>query len=314
MNWRPAAALRMLATMHRSIPWFLILAACGEQPAIRSTPPPAPPRIEQIASPAEGIFANAYLVETPQGIVLIDAMLRVSDATALRARIADTQKPLLGVLLTHGHPDHYNGVAIVTAGLDVPVVATREIDRVIRADDAAKEQQWKPVFGAEWPAPRAFPNQLVGDGDVVRLGGVDFRVHSVGPGESHADSYWTIDGAQTSFVGDLVFSGMHSYISDGHTGAWLGALDALERGLPRGAQLYPGHGRSAGAGLIAAQRAYLERLRAEIRRLSPTGAPLDDAAKARLLGALKQLEPSSALEFLVALGADAVARELAGSG
>jgi glyoxylase-like metal-dependent hydrolase (beta-lactamase superfamily II) len=158
------------------------LVACGEP---RSVPARVAPRIEQVASPAEGIFANAYLVETPGGVVLIDTTLRVSDATALRARIGALGKPLLGVLLSHGHPDHYNGTAIVTAGRDVPVIATREVDRVIRSDDAMKEQLWKPMFGAEWPAPRAFPNRPVGDDDVVRLGGLDFRVHAIGPAESH---------------------------------------------------------------------------------------------------------------------------------
>jgi glyoxylase-like metal-dependent hydrolase (beta-lactamase superfamily II) len=269
------------------------------------------PRVQQVASPAEGIFANAYVVEGREGVVLVDASLRVSDAEALRARIAALGKPLCGVLLTHGHPDHYNGVAIVTAGLDVPIVATREVDQVIRADDAGKEKLWKPMFGAEWPARRAFPNKLVGDDEVVRLAGLTFRAHSVGAAESHADSYWTIDGTSAVFVGDLVFSGTHSYLSDGHTGAWLRALDRLERALPAGALLYPGHGAPGDAALIAGERRYLEKVRAEVRRLSPTGAPLDATAKAALLAALQPAQPALPLEFLVGLGADAVARELA---
>jgi glyoxylase-like metal-dependent hydrolase (beta-lactamase superfamily II) len=282
--------------------------ACSEP---RSVPPPAAPRIEQIASPAEGIFANAYLIETADGVVAVDAALRVSDANALRARIDVLGKPLLGVLLTHGHPDHYNGTAIVTGGRHVPVIAAREVDRVIRGDDAAKEKQWKPMFGDQWPTPRAFPDRVVGDGAVVQLGGLSFRVHVVGPAESHADSYWTIDGLPVAFVGDLVFSGTHSYITDGHTAAWLTALDRLATALPAGTTLYPGHGKPGGAELIGAERRYLERLRAEVRRLSPTGAPLGDAAKAELVAALAQLEPGLTLDFLIGLGADAVARELA---
>jgi len=296
--------------MRTSIVVLSSLVACSEPRSIPSIPTAAP-RIEQVASPAEGIFANAYLIETPDGVVLIDATLRVSDARALRARISALGKPLLGVLLTHGHPDHYNGVAIVTADLDVAVVATGEVDRVIRTDDAAKEQLWKPMFGAEWPERRAFPNRIVGDDQAVRLGGLDFRVHGLGPAESHADSYWTIDGVPAAFVGDLVFSGTQSFITDAHTAAWLRALDALEHALPAGATLYPGHGKPGGVALIATERRYLERLRTEIQRLSPSGAPLDDAARATLLAALKQIEPSSALEFLVGLGADAVAREIA---
>jgi glyoxylase-like metal-dependent hydrolase (beta-lactamase superfamily II) len=284
------------------------LLACHEPRPVPASPAP---RIEQVASPAEGIFANAYLIETADGVVAVDTTLRVSDANALRARIAALGKPLLGVLLTHGHPDHYNGTAIVTADLHVPVIAAREVDRVIRGDDAAKEKQWKPMFGDQWPTPRAFPDHLVGDGEAVRLGGLDFRVHVVGPAESHADSYWTIDGQPVAFVGDLVFSGTHSYITDGHTTAWLAALDRLATALPASTTLYPGHGKPGGPELIAAERRYLDRLRAEVRRLSPTGAPLGDAAKAELVAALAQLQPGLPLDFLIGLGADSVARELA---
>jgi glyoxylase-like metal-dependent hydrolase (beta-lactamase superfamily II) len=299
--------MAMVAAMRAFIPVLASLVACGEP---RFIPPPPAPHIEQVASPAEGIFANAYMVETSSGVVLIDTTLRVSDATALKARLDALGKPLLGVLLTHGHPDHYNGTAIVTAGRDVPVFATREVDRVIRADDAAKEKMWKPMFGAEWPASRAFPDRLVADGDVVPLGGLAFRVHAVGPAESHADSYWTIDGMPIAFVGDLVFSQTHSFITDAHTGAWLKALDQLGR-LPATTVLYPGHGKPGGMALVATERRYLERLRTEIRRLSPGGAPLPDPAKAELLAALNQLAPGMGLDFLVGLGADAVAKELA---
>jgi glyoxylase-like metal-dependent hydrolase (beta-lactamase superfamily II) len=308
------ARLSTLAAMYNKSILAIVLAACGggETTAMRPSAPVAIPQVEQVASPGEGIFVNSYLVETVEGVVVIDTMLRVTDAKALRAKIDATGKPLLGVLLTHGHPDHYNGVAILTEGYSVPVVATAEVDAVIRKDDAAKEQAWKPMFGAEWPAVRAFPTKLLGDGEAVRLGGLDFRVHRVGPAESHGDSYWTIDGARgMAFVGDLVFSGMHSFVSDGHTAAWLNALAALERELPADVTLYPGHGKPGGLALVGTQRRYLETLRAEVKRLSPSGAKLDDAARGKLVAAMKLLEPSSDLEFLIGLGADAVAAELA---
>lgn len=302
----------MLAAMRNILLGLVVLAACSGGPASRTTPPASapPPPIERVASPAEGIFANAYLIETPDGVIAIDATLRVSDAKALRARIDAIGKPLLGVLLTHGHPDHYNGAGIVAGG--APVIATREVDGVIRAHDAAKEQQWKPMFGAEWPERRAFPTRTVADGEAVALGGLVLRPHAVGAAESHADSYWTIDGAPGAvFVGDLVFPGMHAYVSDGHTRAWIDALAALERALPAGATLYPGHGAPGGPELLAAQRSYLEALRGEVARLSPKGAPLDEAAKAELVAAMKRHQPSDALVFLVGLGADAVAAEVA---
>jgi glyoxylase-like metal-dependent hydrolase (beta-lactamase superfamily II) len=302
----------MVCAMSKPIALLLFAVACGGAPVPATAPPAAvTPTITQVASPPEGILANAYVVELPAGVVVIDAALRVSDARALRARVDATGKPLLGVLLTHGHPDHYNGAAIVTAGTDAPIIATGEVDAVIRRDDAAKEQQWRGMFGDEWPARRAFPTRLVGDGEAVSLGGATFRARSIGPAESHADSYWTIDGTRAVFVGDLLFSGTHAYVSDGHTGEWLAVLDRLARELPADSTLYPGHGAPGGRELIARQQGYLGALRAEIKKLSPDGAALDDAAKQQLVATMQRHEPSDALVFLVGLGADAVAAEVA---
>src|SRR5688572_26932253 len=109
------------------------------------------PIVHTHAASPQGILVNAYLVETEHGVVAIDSMLTVTDARALRARLEALGKPLLAVLLTHGHPDHYNGVTELAAGKPVPVLATRTADEVIRRYDADKEALWKPVFNEEWP-------------------------------------------------------------------------------------------------------------------------------------------------------------------
>jgi len=53
----------------------------------------------------KGIFVNAYLIETANGVVVIDSALTVSENKALKAQLDSISKPLLAVLLTHPHPD-----------------------------------------------------------------------------------------------------------------------------------------------------------------------------------------------------------------
>jgi glyoxylase-like metal-dependent hydrolase (beta-lactamase superfamily II) len=53
-----------------------------------------------------GLFVNSYLVEGADGVVAIDSPLLRSDGHAFRARLEALKKPLLGVLVTHPHPDH----------------------------------------------------------------------------------------------------------------------------------------------------------------------------------------------------------------
>lgn len=288
-----------------------IVLALGLLPLAASSPEP---RIHAYAAGAGGIFANAYLVETADGVIAIDATLTVSDSRALRAKVDSLAKPLLGVLLTHGHPDHYNGVTTLLAGdTTIPVVATAGVDSVIRASDAAKERQWQPLFKDEWPARRTFPSRIARDGETVVLGGVRFTVHALGAGESHHDSYWVMAARRpVAFIGDLVLNGVHAYLSDGHSSAWLANLERVDRGLRKAgvATVYPGHGDSGSLALLDWQRAYLTTYRRAVRDLAGGHTTLTDAQKQKLAARMQTFLPNDRLSFLIPLGADPVAAEL----
>src|SRR5262245_2816584 len=153
---------------------------------------------------------NAYLVETAEGVIAVDATLGVSDGRALAGSVAQLRKPLAGVLVTHSHPDHYGGIASLVAGAAVPVYAVDGVHRVTRRDDAAKENILRPMFGDEWASVRQFPNRVAKDGERLSLGGATFRVVDAGPSESAHDSWWVLEGEGPNrvFTGDLVYSHM----------------------------------------------------------------------------------------------------------
>ena len=108
---------------------------------------------------------NAYIVEGEAGVVIVDGTLTVSASSELRRRADAIGKPIVAVLLTHPHPDHYAGLAAVTAGLDIPIVAQAGVDDVVRRDDALKNSIVGPMFGHEWPQRRVFPIHRIGDGE-----------------------------------------------------------------------------------------------------------------------------------------------------
>jgi glyoxylase-like metal-dependent hydrolase (beta-lactamase superfamily II) len=265
-------------------------------------------RIHRHSTGPEGASVNAYLVETSEGIVAVDGTLTVSDGRALRAQVASLGKPLLAVLVTHAHPDHYGGIVELVAGDDVPIVATAGVDAVIRRDDALKEQILRPMFGDEWPRERTFPTRTVSDGEQVDFGGASFTVVDLGPGESPHDSMWFLgDDRRTVFLGDQVYDGKHAFLGDGFFEEWLGHIDRLARELPADATLHIGHGGPVTPAQFDVQREYVETFVDAVR-----GADWSqpDEARAAVVERMTRLLPTDELQFLMELSIDPVAAKL----
>jgi glyoxylase-like metal-dependent hydrolase (beta-lactamase superfamily II) len=240
---------------------------------------------------------NAFIVEGPRDTVVIDGMLTVSDARKVRDALEAVGKPLAGLVITHPHPDHYAGAAHIVGDDEVPIIATADVDAVIRRDDATKEAVVGPMMGDEWPVARVFPNQLVSDGDTLSLGGITLRVWSLGSGESFADTMWEMDET-TVFAGDVAYNGAHAYLADGTWEPWLRIIDRLERELPDDVTLHVGHGPPGRKELLARQRRYIETFVSSIRRHADAVAAGDHDP---VLADMRRLLPTEDLLFLLDL-------------
>lgn len=245
---------------------------------------------------------NAFVIQGPDGLIVVDAMLTVSDAALVRHAIAESGQPLAGVLITHPHPDHYAGLAHIVEHDDIPIVATAEVDAIIRRDDQLKNDIVGPMMGEEWPATRIFPNQAVGHGDEIRLGGVSLTVDELGPGESPFDTLWSLDG-RTVFAGDVVYNGMPAYLADGYWTEWLATLTRLEQQLPADVTLHVGHGPSGGRGLLVVQRRYIETFVETVTWYADAVEAGDHTA---VLQAMAEQLPTDGLEFLMDLSIEPV--------
>ena len=123
------------------------------------------------------------------------------------------------------------------------------------------------------------------DGEPIPFEGTAVSLHEVGPAESHADSYLLVRfprGHPVAFIGDLAFHGTHPFTADGHSGAWLAALNFLTDRLAEVRVLYPGHGEPAGLQVLADQRRYLLYYREMVHRLAEGEPELSEAAKHEL--------------------------------
>jgi glyoxylase-like metal-dependent hydrolase (beta-lactamase superfamily II) len=257
---------------------------------------------------------NAYLIETSRGVIVVDATLGVSDARALRGRADALNKPLLGVIVTHTHPDHYGGLTPLLEGADVPVYAVAGVNDVIRRDDDAKERILRPMFGSEWTTTRTFPNRIVNEGERITIGDAVFRVTDLGPGESPHDSLWQLesDGATHAFVGDLVYGHMHAYLADGFHDQWISNLQRAKRELPTDSTLFMGHGQPlTGHVLLDWQVSYITRFVDVVRSAAERDRLRGDALMSAVTAQMKTFLPSDDLMFLMQLSIEPMRARLA---
>lgn len=274
----------------------------------------AVPRVTRFTSDALGMIVNLYLVEGRDGVVLIDGAISRAFAAQVRAAIAATGKPVLGALLTHGHPDHFCGLGEILAGTEVPIHA-------LPGAIAQVEQRWeeavpgmRAAFGDDFPRRLRRPDTPVADGATIRLGDLAFRVQGYGPAESDCDATWTLlagDDASTVFCGDLVYNNMHVFLQDGHAAEWLAALARLSRAHAPGTRFHPGHGPVGGHELIQWTAGYIRMYLRALRDVLAADPAFGAAAQARLVGTLRSYLPSEALIDLAQFRIDVTARNLA---
>lgn len=269
--------------------------------------------IHMLTSSLRTFLTNAYIIETKNGLVVVDTMMINSDAAQLRQYVNNLGKPLLAVIITHGHPDHYNGTHVVISGLDhIPIISTKGVKDCIQNTKDDKEVKWKPYFGDEWPEHKLLPNLLVNDDDVLNFDGLDYHFKDLGAAESSSDLYFTL-GQQRSavFLGDVVFNTVHSFLNDGNTRLWLQVLEQLLVEIGDIEHLFTGHGNPGNTReLINAQIGYISHYRTAISSFMQGAEMLSPEQRGLFEKKVIDQYPGYQLVTFIQGGIDAVTQEL----
>lgn len=269
-------------------------------------------KIHRYTSAEPMLKVNAFIVEAPKELVIVDTTLTMSDSVALRKEADSLGKPIAAVLLTHGHPDHVAGTYNIVADDNIPIYALPSVKRLMEETEAAKHQQWSALFGDEWIPKWVYPNQLVNDGDKVGVAGLNFTVLDIGSGgDCDANALWLLeDENKAAFIGDFIYNENHTYMNDGNILRWLANLEKFAPVLKNFDDYFIGHGPPCQFAAIERQKDYfLTYCSNVLKATNGTGVFNDDTRKV-FERTMLSAYPTYGCQFMVGLSADRVAQEV----
>jgi len=250
------------------------------------------------ASPG-GFLVDSTIVAGDKDAILIDAQFDLADAHRLVAAILETKKHLTAVYITHAHPDHYFGLAVIHQAFPAAkLVALPAVVEEINRTWHDKVKQWGPLYGELVPSEPVLPSAL--PGTTLTLEGQTLEIHGGVQGDAADNSYVWIPSIKTVVAGDVIYRGVHAWTAETNPAqrrAWRKTLDELAARRPT--TVIAGHKDpklANDAGAIEATRTYLDAFDAAVAS-SKTAAEVQRKVKAKF--------PDAQLDIILQLGAGA---------
>ena len=259
---------------------------------------------------------NSYVVDVGEGLCIIDTQRSLSSARKLLAVVEEAAKPVLGVFITHPHPDHIGGLpAVARAYPQAPIYALQTTRDSIRSDAGGYITLSKQVLGDDFDEDIPVPDHPVSSGDELRVGAVEWRVEDAGPGEAPCMMMLHAPEAGTLFCADVVQHGMTAFLLEGRSEAWLRQVEAVAGRYGSVPVVYPGHGvHGAGGALFAFQREYLGRFRRLVAQNRTGGGSVSAEGKQKIVAEMGRLypgyQPVAAIPDLLEQDVDALQKEM----
>jgi len=223
-----------------------------------------------------GFMNNPAAILTPNGVIVVDPGSSAEIGKQLLKKIRRiSDKPVIAVLNTHVHGDHWLGNdGIRTVYPNVPIYAH---ERAIERINAGEGDYWIGVFmamtkGAIAGTKVVAPNIGLKGGETLDLDGLALRIHHTGHAHSDSDLMIEVVNDKGLFFGDVVTAKQVPNSDVPQDANFKGSIMAIKTMLEGSATIFiPGHGRSGGREVPTASLHFLEELHAAVTKYFKQG-------------------------------------------
>src|SRR5437870_7194319 len=262
-----------------------------------------------VAAPAYKVNCNTAIIESDDGVVIVDTHSKPSAARVIVDRIrAITPKPVRYVINTHFHWDHWHGNEVYPKAYPGAEIVTNQITReamrqkgLKRIDDhrrqvpaeiarleadlaAASAPAERQRLAADVRLAKAYLAEVralepalptIAFEQTMKLYRRDREIHLLHLGRAHTegDVFVYLPKEKIVITGDAMI-GWTPYMGDGYPEDWAGALDDLAQ--LDFTHIIMGHGEVAGRDWLRTFRSYVHDMVVAVRHEVAAGATLDE--------------------------------------
>ena len=222
----------------------------------------------------QGFMNNPAFVVTEDGVVVVDPGSSVQSGEMVLRQIRKlTDKPLLAVLNTHVHGDHWLGNQAMRAERpDVPIYGHPQMIAAIEqgAGKEWEDRMLRATDNATVGTTAVGPNMAMDDGDELALGGLTYRFHHFGQQHTHTDLMIEVPERSLLFLGDNANNKRIVRMDDASFSGLINGLQQIKT-RAKADVLIPGHGHSGGWEIVDENLDYLNTVYGGVQELYEEG-------------------------------------------
>jgi glyoxylase-like metal-dependent hydrolase (beta-lactamase superfamily II) len=189
----------------------------------------------------EGYDVNSTMISGEKDMLVIDPQFTLSEAHRLAAEILESKKNLTTIYITHPHPDHLFGLAVLKQAFPAAkIVALPATVSAAKTGWPARQKFWFPTYGNNIPGPDpVLPEEL--STPMLTLEGEQFPVTGPVQGaDGPGNSFVYIPSLKAVVTGDIVFERVYFGVPRGKAREdWMKTIDQITALNPT--IVIPGH-------------------------------------------------------------------------
>ena len=215
--------------------------------------------IHSFVAPDHSVKTATHVVETAEGLVVVDTQLFRGYAQQFREYVDGLGKPISHVIISHGHPDHYFGLEYFEDAPTYAMPATRKHMKQRHKMHLRMHREVEGECDAVTDRVRFVEHDLELGTQVI--GGITFELENVRRAEDNDQLVIRIPQAKTLILQDLMATDVHGFTAAGMLDGWIAALQRYDA-LPEYTHVLAGHGKPVDHAGLGEMIAYLEQCKA----------------------------------------------------